>query len=579
MLRVKLLLGLFLLVSTWQTSSPPRAPNVNRSTSAEVAGSIDESRPTVSYDADMMAAPSSQQLDSTQLLNAPAPVVSRYGEVDARRVLEALGNPDSLHRLNSIARLGAEIQAKALGIALDASSPTTKIYVDSDPLVQIIRRSGFVHPSILRFVYAYLNYESAARQAFSPVRAPIHPPLGGSSEESDSWILQLNDEEMMSVLQARTVLIAAAADLQLALDRGSLDGQASLEVPPLVSIDLTEEDDIYTQDFALLIDAGGSDRYLNNAGGSNLSSADGCGGGPITELRRASSALIDFGGNDRYEGEWSCGANGGGDGGGGFLFDASGDDVYLAGGNGVNGGAAGGAGVLIDRSGSDVYSGASGGVNGGGWRGIGFLFDEGGNDIFHSAALGVNGGGAWVGSGFLVDAGGNDHYYSYGGAPSYYQGYPTNGANGGGSGKTGIEGVGLYIVAPVPTVRRGGGFLADGQGDDVYAAKGPGVNGGATGLSYLVPSYVTPYGYVVGSLGASGLLVDREGNDRYFANESFGFNGGGYAGPALLLDLEGCDAYGTKESFWTDENWAYDQTLLPSGTGAQIDHAVRPCGS
>ncbi len=212
-------------------------------------------------------------------------------------------------------------------------------------------------------------------------------------------------------------------------------------------------DGTYTDDYALSLDVGGHDHYLNNAGGSNL------GGGNCyirAEAGRAAAALVDLAGGDRYGRSpwWSsrnCGTNGGGGNVGvGFLLDAGGDDSYTAGSYGTNGGGLAGVGFLLDAGGDDSFRAASYGTNGGGNAvGVGFLLDAGGDDAYAADSYGTNGGAA-LGVGFLLDADGDDAYAA-----------GSIAANGGG-----------YL---------GVGILLDGGGHDVYQD-----NDGGTGRDRTV---------------------------------------------------------------------------------------------
>jgi hypothetical protein len=270
---------------------------------------------------------------------------------------------------------------------------------------------------------------------------------------------------------------------------------APVEIGRLISIDLAQSGSTYTKDFSLLIDVGGSDTYLNNAGG--CCRMEECELPGPSKLHAA--ALIDLSGNDHYVSGRSCGVNGGGNQGTGFLFDARGNDEYSAGDGGTNGGAKRGQGFLVDAGGTDLFRGGRGGVNGGGDPGGGFLLDVAGSDRFEASSGGVNGGAAGLrASGMLMDLQGSDTYAATVGF----------GANGGALGG-------------------GVGVLLDGGGYDLYTARWIGVNGGSS--------------------SGTATLVDLAGNDRYLAEDS-GVNGGCdctslVPGDALLLDLAGNDLY------------------------------------
>lgn len=177
-----------------------------------------------------------------------------------------------------------------------------------------------------------------------------------------------------------------------------------VQIAGLISVDLSPRDNTYTDDYALLIDAGGNDTYRNNAGGNG--SPD-----PPCEPARSAATLVDLSGDDAYVPHASCGVNGGAHLGFGLLVDAEGDDVYEAYDLGVNGGGHRGEGQLIDGNGSDRYVGGVWGANGGGgYEARGVLIDGGlGDDVYLAESHGSNGG-AYAGTGVLLDGGGNDHY-------------------------------------------------------------------------------------------------------------------------------------------------------------------------
>lgn len=230
-----------------------------------------------------------------------------------------------------------------------------------------------------------------------------------------------------------------------------------IEVPGIVIIDLSHSDDTYHNDTILILDVGGNDTYLNNAGGSNLAS------GLCDPLRaRGAALLIDLGGNDTYgnatrsiDARRTCGTNGGGYYGLGALFDYAGDDKYAAGHGPANGGGWAGVGLLRDYAGDDEYVGGDGGVNGGGAAfGSGSLMDYAGDDRYASripegpGPIWVNGGtngGANLGRGCLVDFAGNDSYSAV-----------VGGVNGG------VQDAGF-------------GLLMDFSGSDVYEEEGLGI--------------------------------------------------------------------------------------------------------
>ncbi len=403
--------------------------------------------------------------------------------------------------------------------------------------------------AILDIFNAYIAFDEAARG------------LPAAERRGELW-----DPISLQVLAARNTLLEAVvtfAETQQGLEE-ELGLNAPILMPPVFAYDPIGEDSRYYDDYLLIIDVGGNDLYFNNAGGSGMRPVDNvywnidpCVIGEPMKNRigfEGAAALIDLGGDDRYGMYRACGVNGGGNAGAGFLFDQAGRDRYRVGESnhcqmfhlsgsqygscGVNGGGyRGGIGFLMDY-GSDweIYEGTNGGVNGGGYvGGMGFLFDMGGHDKYWATSAGVNGGGHAGGFGFLFEASGSD----------YYEG-TFAGVNGGGDG--------------------GIGNLIDLWGQDVYIGTHQGVNGGAKAAFATV---FRPLGFRNADfLPGRGLLYDVYGHDIYQAERS-GVNGGGdvrLGGLGLLLDENGRDTY-----FDYEGGAGIDTTLVPKGTGAQLD--------
>lgn len=247
---------------------------------------------------------------------------------------------------------------------------------------------------------------------------------------------------------------------------------AVVDLWPYLLVNLADTDDTYTLDYHLLIDVGGDDEYLNNAGGTKS--------GDCGDLIFA-AGLLDFdgasGNNDLYNVHrahghstgTSCGKNGGSDGGFGFLFDQAGDDRYAT--------------WFMGSSDGAIH----GGINGGG-RGVGaygFLLDLAGADHYQAGYWATNGGASDGGSGLLIDLQGTDRYDARAG-----------GTNGGAFN----GGTGMLIDV-------------DDRTDNVFSAASSGTNGGASGIGS------------VGFLYGSGT----------FQAQSEGANGGGFGGGAGYL--------------------------------------------
>jgi hypothetical protein len=323
--------------------------------------------------------------------------------------------------------------------------------------------------------------------------------------------------QLEQVLEVRNRLLAASLALDDALEANpSAPSLAQdLDLCPTLAISLSNEGTTYEQDCRLIIDAGGPDRYENNAGGTNMVDRKAaCNSFDIPQDNNA-TALVDLGGHDRYgdpADPTDCGSNGGGWAGVGFLLDVRGDDTYVAGNGAGNGGGFDGVGTLVDLHGDDRYRGEQS-VNAASFIGAGSLYDASGDDRYVSEDIVANGAGL-LGAAALVDASGSDRYVA--------NESTVNGAGGLGS-----------------------GAIVDGAGDDVYSGEGR-ANGGAT-------------------LG-TGTLVDGAGDDTYQAGPPPS-NGGAELAGAVLVDGEGLDRY--RE---VPDRRGTDKTILPKGSlGAQID--------
>lgn len=267
----------------------------------------------------------------------------------------------------------------------------------------------------------------------------------------------------------------------------------------------------YREHTTVIIDIGGDDRYTHR-----------------TSI--PFNLVIDLGGRDNYSATFAQ-AQAGVNLGVSCLYDADGDDTYIAQEWG-QAAAAIGVGILWDRSGNDAYRAADYG-QGAALCGVGLLIDDAGDDRYHAAryaqALGMPGG-----FGALLDYAGNDHYYVGGRDPTNYG---TDGVfdafgQGCGIGFRGLASGGLAV-------------LRDTDGDDVYEGH----------------NFAQGGGYYFGW----GALVDDAGDDRYLgtryaqayaAHQALGF----------LEDHAGDDFY----ECWRDvgQSCSWDETVT-----ALLDHA------
>nr|HPR18823.1 hypothetical protein [Candidatus Cloacimonadota bacterium] len=162
-------------------------------------------------------------------------------------------------------------------------------------------------------------------------------------------------------------------------------------------------DNIYSRDFAVIIDLGGDDTYRCRAGGA------------MGELENPFSAVIDYAGNDYYFENDKAVNQGSGFLGCGILIDAAGDDIYQ-GADYSQGVGLFGTGILYDADGKDdyrcgVFGEAAANV------GIGLLIDKGEGDDRYFAKIWAQGLGSVFGYAMLCDGGGDDTYRSGG---AYY---------------------------------------------------------------------------------------------------------------------------------------------------------------
>ncbi|KPK67719.1 hypothetical protein AMJ87_12955 [candidate division WOR_3 bacterium SM23_60] len=341
---------------------------------------------------------------------------------------------------------------------------------------------------------------------------------------------------------------------------------------------------IYTKDFAVIIDLGGDDEYqCDNEGRIHV--------------------WVDKTGNDTYKGgnySIACGRFGVS-----ILIDEAGDDTYAADAFSLGCGVFG-VGVLIDRCGDDEYRGNTF-TQGAAGFGIGILKDEDGNDLY-GAALYAQGFGSTYGIGVLGDKQGNDMYFilskyidegryldhhlsmsqgfAIGFRPDlpggigilseragndYYTGdiYAQGTAYWFGIGAI-VETAGddnylAYQYAQASGVHIAFGLIVDKQGSDNYVAKGVSQGCGhdlALGLLYDIAgddSYVAyDLSQGAGNANGIGILADESGDDTYSVKKSHNTQGYGnfrreYGSIGVLLDIKGEDVYrtGADGTLWT----------------------------
>jgi HEAT repeat protein len=369
-------------------------------------------------------------------------------------------------------------------------------------------------------------------------------------------------------------------------------------------------DNVYSDDYAIIIDLGGNDTYRCRAGGA------------MGELGNPFSAVIDYCGNDIYfEGEKAVN-QGSGFLGCGILIDGEGDDIYH-GSDYSQGVGIFGTGILYDADGKDdyragVFSQAAGNV------GIGILMDEGEEDDRYFAKIWAQGMGSVFGYGMLHDGGGDDTYRT-GGAylhapllPNDYQSF-SHGFGmgwrpraGGGIGvlydKSGndfydgevfcqgsaywyslgmlIDGAGNDSYNAAQYGQGAGihlaiGALWDKGGDDQYHSRNGVIGGTAHDLSVgmLVDEngddyYTVSGGYGVALTNSFALFIDKLGDDMYSTWEDLSFGSmrwaRGFAGCGIFMDLEGKDRYSRNSLADNGKLWTYNDW----GIGIDLDRDI-----
>ncbi len=283
-------------------------------------------------------------------------------------------------------------------------------------------------------------------------------------------------------------------------------------------------DNIYTEDCAVLIDFGGDDVYLNNAGST---SPTGYG----------AAVHFDLSGNDTYRGEDFVQAAGFG--GIGALIDISGNDNYSAR-HYSQGTALGGYSIFHEGGGDDTYSADLGGQCCAIF-GASVFREAGGNDTYRVQSMG-QGFASTYGVALMYEQDGHDTYRA-GGKYGFYNAVDSACAQG--------AAMGMRIWPPTDklTVYGGIALLSDAKGNDNYI-----------GYSFVQgASYIFSLGMIVDSDGddfysgesyvqgsgchlSAGVLVDKTGNDIYkVSNVGGGFSLDRSAG--VLFDYEGNDIY------------------------------------
>jgi hypothetical protein len=291
-----------------------------------------------------------------------------------------------------------------------------------------------------------------------------------------------------------------------------------------------QQDDRHIDAADMLIDLGGNDIYLNNAGG--------------TAGVRPAALLVDLAGDDRYETTFAT--QGAGFLGVGLLVDLAGDDRYSAT-DFCQGAGWFGCGQLCDRSGNDEYHAGFFAQAAAGF-GFALLWDRDGNDHYQAVGM-AQAASTTQGAAFLIDSAGDDDYRC-GGSRELFWTRPL------GVGQGAAVGVRVTPVRTSPTFYGGLAFLDDGGGNDhMYCATFGQGSGYCFGIGVLVNTGGDDQ-FVAGlnSQGAglhlaAGLLLKQGGDDFYDCDEGSG-GVGADRGVGILIDTGGNDRYrGTTHNF------------------------------
>jgi len=352
----------------------------------------------------------------------------------------------------------------------------------------------------------------------------------------------------------------------------------------------------YEENYAILIDISGDDRYLGRCGAS----LGGIEGSPPI------SSLLDLCGNDTYLSS-KCLSFGAGILGIGVLFDENGNDLYRASHISLGAGLFG-VGIFCDEEGADIYETGFFSLGAGNF-GIGIFDDEEGNDSYRAVDF-AEGFGSVKGAGILLEGGGNDLYYAGGRyihhplLPRQYRSFAQGFAIGwrkDASGGIGIlfdfdgndlyysevygQGASYWYSLGALIDRKGNdtyvsaeyaqgagihlsiGYLYDLEGDDHYYSRHGPSQGEGHDLSIGVlideegdDTYEVSGGQGIGLTNSVGIFIDKDGNDTYMSYEKIGQGSAnwarGFGGVGIFLDLSGEDTYGKKSrgknnSFWT----------------------------
>jgi hypothetical protein len=309
-----------------------------------------------------------------------------------------------------------------------------------------------------------------------------------------------------------------ALELERFLSAGPAEKGGDVELWPVLRLDGDGSDDTVVHDYALSVDTGGNDLYLNNAGGNLLDLLRGPAGSAAMDKAPARGCV-----NPAHDlGEAQCTPSAA------LLLDMAGDDTYgrkeapVPEADGIctdeplvpraltEGAGFAGVGILVDAAGDDRYVGKETAQGVGHFGGVGILRDEAGDD--HYTAVRLSKGFATIqGVGILHELGGNDVYDYYMPRPLDPEArFRTPGSGGA------ISTTGLCDNQPRweegSAIVDGIGILVEDGGDDTYRPGPPVAHNVGT---IEPPRHTGSLGS--GDMGGFGLMLDRAGHDSYSA--------------------------------------------------------------
>lgn len=435
-------------------------------------------------------------------------------------------------------------------------SLSAEMGVRRDPTVSVLRAA--LSPEVAGNLVLVLNDMLGCHRITKAHMAAIAPAVLKAAAKEYGNGGGLNPSDFNDIRRCAGALWTSTNYLEKALSKAVLGPGPDLDVWPVVRYSRATSDTTYPNDYALLIDAGGNDTYINNAGANLIDVNWGPPGqpglkgeGPARGCARAIpgltnrdcipsvGVLLDQAGNDRYGIKQTPTVDADG------VGDANCTNEPLVRRMVTNGSGFLGVGIAIDRSGNDVYMGKTVANGSGHVFGVGVLHDKAGDDRYYEVRNGT-GFGLVGGLGVFRDYLGNDTHDFY--VPSQKTPGAANQTPG------------------------AGGAIDDEDACDNQ----PRYNVGG------------------GNVGATGVALDDAGNDSYtggftalfiapFGASTGGGASQGYAnnqGAAVLMDRAGADTYQTMslsaDTAKNDGSWARTPHAQSRGNGVTLLPTIDP---